>query len=390
MSATAERTEVEEFVAFFAEGWRIGATDPERFFALFGARITPDALLTQPLAAPSRGPEGLRELFAPAVRGDARPRRGGPPLGRHRGRRADRAQAARHARRQAARPGRRSTGSSCATACSPSATPTSTRCRCCGAAQTAAGRREAAARAARKGGDDERRGGAPGATPRSDEARASTCAQGRLQPSRPATGPPIVFVHGLLVNANLWRKVVPQLVAGLPLHRARPAARLAPLPMNENADLGRTALADLIADAIEALGLEDVTLVGNDTGGALCQIVVTRRPERIGRLVLTSCDYRDNFPPPMFAYFKPAARIPGAFSVLLAPMRFRAPRQAAVRVRLAGQAARSTARRRTRTCSPRWTNPGVARRREEGGARPRQAATRTRRPTGSASSASRR
>ena len=67
--------------------------------------------------------------------------------------------------------------------------------------------------------------------------------------------------------------------------------------------------------------------MGNDTGGALCQMLVTSRPERIGRLVLTSCDYRDNFPPPMFAYFKPAARIPGAFRVLLAPMRFRAPRR---------------------------------------------------------------
>ena len=70
-----------------------------------------------------------------------------------------------------------------------------------------------------------------------------------------------------------------------------------------------------------------MTLVGNDTGGALCQIVVTRRPERIGRLVLTSCDYRDNFPPPMFAYFKPAARIPGALQGALAPMRLRAPRR---------------------------------------------------------------
>jgi ketosteroid isomerase-like protein len=65
MSATAERTEAEELVAFFAEGWRIGASDPERFYAHFGSRFTPDALLTQPLAAPARGPRGLRELFAP-------------------------------------------------------------------------------------------------------------------------------------------------------------------------------------------------------------------------------------------------------------------------------------------------------------------------------------
>ena len=63
MSATAERTAAEELVAFFAEGWRIGASDPERFYAHFASRLTPDALMTQPLAAPARGREGLRELF---------------------------------------------------------------------------------------------------------------------------------------------------------------------------------------------------------------------------------------------------------------------------------------------------------------------------------------
>ena len=57
-----------ELVAFFQEGWRAGASDPERFFAHFGARLTPDCLLTQPLAAPARGPEGLRQLFTPLFR----------------------------------------------------------------------------------------------------------------------------------------------------------------------------------------------------------------------------------------------------------------------------------------------------------------------------------
>ena len=151
--------------------------------------------------------------------------------------------------------------------------------------------------------------------------------QGRVTAFEAGSGPPIVFVHGLLVNANLWRKVVAKLSPDF-----RCIALDLPLgshltPMRPDADISPYGLADLIADAIEALGLDDVTLVGNDTGGALCQIVVTRRPERIGRLVLTSCDYRDNFPPPMFAYFKPAARIPGAFKVLMAPMRLRAPRR---------------------------------------------------------------
>jgi hypothetical protein len=55
----------EELVAFFQEGWNAGATDPERFFAHFGGRLTPDCLFTQPLAAAGRGPEGLRQLFTP-------------------------------------------------------------------------------------------------------------------------------------------------------------------------------------------------------------------------------------------------------------------------------------------------------------------------------------
>ena len=61
----AALSDAEELVAFFQEGWRAGATDPERFFAHFGGRFTPDCLLTQPLAAPARGPAGLRQLFTP-------------------------------------------------------------------------------------------------------------------------------------------------------------------------------------------------------------------------------------------------------------------------------------------------------------------------------------
>jgi pimeloyl-ACP methyl ester carboxylesterase len=136
------------------------------------------------------------------------------------------------------------------------------------------------------------------------------------------SGPPIVFVHGALVNANLWRDVV-QALAGefrcvaldLPF-----GAHIDALPAG--ADLTPPACAKLVADAIEALGLEDVTLVGNDTGGAISQLVVTSRPERIGRLVLTSCDAFDNFPPKLIKPMLPALRLPGAVTVILAPMRF--------------------------------------------------------------------
>jgi pimeloyl-ACP methyl ester carboxylesterase len=83
----------------------------------------------------------------------------------------------------------------------------------------------------------------------------------------------------------------------------------------------------MIPAALEALGLEDVTLVGNDTGGALCQIAVTTRPERVGRLVLTPCDYMDNFPPRLFRPLKLVARAPGATQAILTTLRPRAPRR---------------------------------------------------------------
>jgi pimeloyl-ACP methyl ester carboxylesterase len=157
--------------------------------------------------------------------------------------------------------------------------------------------------------------------------RALELPDGTLRCFETGSGPPIVFVHGLLVNANLWRKVVARLAPEFRCITLDLPLGSHTLAMPERADLTPHGLAGLIADAIEALALEQVALVGNDTGGALCQIVVTRRPQRIGRLVLTSCDYRDNFPPRMFGYFKPAAAIPGAMRLLMAPMRLRAPRR---------------------------------------------------------------
>ena len=125
----------------------------------------------------------------------------------------------------------------------------------------------------------------------------------------------------MLVNANLWRNVVAALSADfrcvtldLPF-----GSHVAPMP--PDADLSPPAAADLIADAIEALELDDVTLVGNDSGGAISQIVATRRPERIGALVLTSCDAFDNFPPKALRPLKPLLSSPALLRPLLAPAR---------------------------------------------------------------------
>ena len=135
-------------------------------------------------------------------------------------------------------------------------------------------------------------------------------------------GPPVVFVHGALVDGRLWEPVVARLdglrrvVPDLPLGSHR-------VPLRPDADLSPTGIAQLIADLLEALDLRDVTLVGNDTGGALCQFVVTRHPERVGRLVLTDCDAFDNFPPAMFRGLVVLART-RLLGVAMQPLRLRA------------------------------------------------------------------
>jgi pimeloyl-ACP methyl ester carboxylesterase len=150
---------------------------------------------------------------------------------------------------------------------------------------------------------------------------------GPLRVFERGSGPAIVFVHGLLVNANLWRKVVPRLAPDFRCVALDMPLGSHELAMPEGAPAGAPAAATLVADALDALDLDQVTVVGNDSGGAISQIVVTTRPERVGRLALTSCDYRENFPPKLFAYFKPAAMVPGLMWALLQPMRLGLPRR---------------------------------------------------------------
>ncbi len=72
-----------------------------------------------------------------------------------------------------------------------------------------------------------------------------------------------------------------------------------------------------------------MTIVGNDSGGAMSQVLVTRHPQRIGRLVLTNCDTHENFPPGIFKAMPPIAKMPGGMTVLSAPFRIGALARAA-------------------------------------------------------------
>ena len=127
--------------------------------------------------------------------------------------------------------------------------------------------------------------------------------QGRLayRAAGPASSsrPPVVFAHGILVDARLWEPVAERLAA----EGIRSYAPTLPLgahqwPMNADADLSPRGLAQLLRDFISALGLSGVTIVGNDTGGAICQVVLGGDTSRIGAAVLTNCDAVRRVPAP--------------------------------------------------------------------------------------------
>jgi pimeloyl-ACP methyl ester carboxylesterase len=155
------------------------------------------------------------------------------------------------------------------------------------------------------------------------ERRTVEVPTGTLEYRERGSGPPVVLAHGAAVNGDLWRKVAPELaddhrciVPDLPLGGHS-------MPLSGEPDLSLFGLADILASFLQALDLTDVTLVSNDTGGAISQALVARRRERIGRLVLTSCDAFDNYPPKAISYLKPTARVRPALWLLAQSMRFK-------------------------------------------------------------------
>jgi pimeloyl-ACP methyl ester carboxylesterase len=128
--------------------------------------------------------------------------------------------------------------------------------------------------------------------------------QGPVQYLERGRGQPIVFVHGLLVDNKLWQPIVAELSQGLRCIAPNWPLGAHAVPMAPTADLSVMGMTRLIADLMTALDLRDVILVGNDTGGALAQMVCAHFPERIASVVLTTCDAYDVFPPPAFAFLR--------------------------------------------------------------------------------------
>jgi pimeloyl-ACP methyl ester carboxylesterase len=157
-----------------------------------------------------------------------------------------------------------------------------------------------------------------------DVGRADLPGVGAIAYRASGRGRPVVFAHGVGVNGDLWRNVAPP-VAAAGYHCVVPDLPLGAhsMPLEGAPDMSLPGLADILYGFIEALGLHDVVLVANDTGGAITQALIGRRPERITGLVLTSCDAFDRYPPPAVAYLKPTARIPGGLWALGQAVRFR-------------------------------------------------------------------
>jgi pimeloyl-ACP methyl ester carboxylesterase len=142
-------------------------------------------------------------------------------------------------------------------------------------------------------------------------------------------GPALVLLHGLMMDASLWDGPIADLAADhrciaptLPLGAHRHA-------MRAGADLSLPGIARLVAELVDRLGLRDVTLVGNDTGGALVQLLMSDGTAGVDRVVLASCDAFDNFPPGLTgkALMLTGKLPPPMFGLFMQQMRLRAVRR---------------------------------------------------------------
>ncbi len=129
-------------------------------------------------------------------------------------------------------------------------------------------------------------------------------------------GKPVVFVHGALTDGSLWDETARELARDHQVFLPTWPLGSHIEPMKENVELSPRSVAALVAEFIEHLGLEDVTLVGNDSGGAISQLTVVHHPANISRIVLTNCDAFEVFPPKAFEYFTALPKVPGLLTVL--------------------------------------------------------------------------
>jgi pimeloyl-ACP methyl ester carboxylesterase len=135
-----------------------------------------------------------------------------------------------------------------------------------------------------------------------DKRKTVSTPSGAISYVEEGSGPVALFVHGVLLNGYLWRH---QLAGLSDLRRCITVDLLAHghTEIAEGQDLSVTANAQMLAQFLDAMRIDQVDLVGNDSGGGICQIFAALYPNRIRTLTLTNCDTHDNWPPEPFKPF---------------------------------------------------------------------------------------
>ena len=125
---------------------------------------------------------------------------------------------------------------------------------------------------------------------------------GRISYAEAGSGPVALFVHGVVLNKHLWRH---QLSGLSDIRRCIAVDLLAhgDTEIEPNQDVSVTANANMLREVLDALRIDQVDLVGNDSGGGIAQIFAALNPNRVRSLTLTDCDTHDNWPPEAFKPF---------------------------------------------------------------------------------------
>jgi pimeloyl-ACP methyl ester carboxylesterase len=144
-------------------------------------------------------------------------------------------------------------------------------------------------------------------------------ASGTISYVEQGKGPGALFVHGVLLNGHLWRH---QLAALSDIRRCIAPDLLAhgDTEIATEQDVSVTANARMLREFLDTLHIEQVDLVGNNSGGGIAQIFAAHNPQRVRSLTLTNCDAHDNWPPKAFKPFlemAAAGGLPGTLSAMV-------------------------------------------------------------------------
>lgn len=138
----------------------------------------------------------------------------------------------------------------------------------------------------------------------------ATTSRGEIAYVEKGDGPPALFVHGVLLNGYLWRDAIESL-SGVRRCIAIDLLGHGGTKTAADVDTSFPAQAEMIREFLDALGIDQVDLVANDSGGGIAQIFAAENPKRIRTLTLTDCDTHDNYPPPALDPLVNAAKAGG-------------------------------------------------------------------------------